>query len=271
MAVQRTWRRAPCSTSWRSRKGGLYRFRDILFTRALHEMDVFLAYDRDQVFEELDGVSYRAFAERAELPEKLRLVFNTFARAFFSDDDRLSMAELIKSFHFYYLSHDHGLIYDYPAGDYQDCVLGPIAAYMQERGVNVRLGSEVGAIEPLQDGGLAIDDERFDHVVLATSSVGARAIAESSPSLKERAPTLVDRLSTLKPSQRYAVWRLWIDRDVREGIPVFLSHGASRRTRRGDALPSHHAPGASSRRAGRCRPRAALLRRARRAGRSGDP
>ena len=204
-------------------KGGLYRFRDILFTRALHEMDVFLAYDREQVFDELDDVSYRAFAERAELPAKLRLVFNTFARAFFSDDDRLSMAELIKSFHFYYLSHDEGLLYDYPAGDYQACVLGPIARYMDERGVEVRLGAEVGAIEPLEGGGFEVDGERFDHVVLATSSVGARVIATSSPKLKERAPRLVDSLAALRPSQRYAVWRLWVDRDVRDGLPVFVS------------------------------------------------
>lgn len=204
-------------------KGGLYRFRDILFTRALHEMDVFLAYDRDQVFDELDDTSYRSFAERAELPAKLRLVFNTFARAFFSDDERLSMAELIKSFHFYYLSHDHGLTYDYPAGDYQECVLGPIARYMEERGVDVRLGEEIGAVEPLDGGGFAIDGERFDHVVLATSSVGARAIAEASPQLEARAGGLVDTLRALRPSQRYAVWRLWVDRDVREGLPVFVS------------------------------------------------
>jgi len=204
-------------------KGGLYRFRDILFTRALHEMDIFLAYDREQVFAELDDVSYRTFAERAELPAKLRLVFNTFARAFFSDDDRLSMAELVKSFHFYYLSHDQGLIYDYPAGDYQDCVLGPIARYMEERDVEVRLGTEVGPIAPLADGGFMVDGERFDHVVLATSSVGARAIAEASPALRQRAPRLVERLAKLEPSQRYAVWRLWIDRDVREGLPVFVS------------------------------------------------
>ena len=204
-------------------KGGLYRFRDILFTRALHEMDVFLAYDEEQVFAELDDVSYRAFAERAELPPKLRLVFNTFARAFFSDDDRLSMAELIKSFHFYYLSHDHGLLYDYPAGDYQECVLGPIARYMDERGVEVRLGVEVGSLVPVEERGFEIDGERFDHVVLATSSVGARAIAASSPRLRERAPDLVDSLTALRPSQRYAVWRLWVDRDVRDGLPVFIS------------------------------------------------
>jgi isorenieratene synthase len=202
---------------------GLYRVRDILFTRALHEMDVFLSYDRETIFAELDAVSYREFAERAELPPKLRLVFNTFARAFFADDDRLSMAELIKSFHFYYLSHDHGLIYEYPAGDYQQTVLRPFRAYMEARGVEIRLGHTCSTLQVDARGGLQVDGESFDHVVLATTSQGARGIVEASPTLREAAPETSERLLAQRSSQRYAVLRLWIDRDVREGLPVFVS------------------------------------------------
>src|SRR5690606_15782541 len=97
---------------------GLFRMRDVIFTRARDEMGVFLEYDPDHTYAQLDDTSFARFAEEACLPGSLRLVFNTFARAFFADEDRLSTAELVKSFHFYYLSHDRGLLYDYLEGDY---------------------------------------------------------------------------------------------------------------------------------------------------------
>ena len=133
------------------------------------------------------------------------------------------MAELIKSFHFYYLSHDHGLIYEYPAGDYQQTVLGPMRAYMEARGVEVRLGHACTSVEVAAGGGLRVDGEPFDHVILATTGGGARAIAEASPTLRAAAPDTSQKLLALRSSQRYAVLRLWIDRDAREGLPVFVS------------------------------------------------
>ncbi len=202
---------------------GLFRLRDLLFTRAIHEMDVFLGYDREATFRELDHVSYAEFARRAELPERLQLVFNTFARSFFADRDRMSMAELVKSFHFYYLSHDHGLLYDYPAGSYEEKVLAPLRAYMEQREVSIQLGRGCAQIEPRAQGGYLADDEVFDYVVLATSAVAATSIVRASPRLSASAPKLAGQLETLRPGQRYAVLRLWITRALRPGLPVFVS------------------------------------------------
>lgn len=217
-------------------KGGLYRFRDILCGPALHKMDVFLKYDETDTFNELDETSYRQFAEEAALPDALRLVFNTFARAFFADEDKLSMAELVKSFHFFYLSHDHGLLYDYPNGDYQETVLAPIRRHLDDLGVTIELGRPVESIA-LCDGGLSVGTERFDYVVLATSPLGAQRIASRSPDLAAASPLLARRLRALSPSQRYAVTRLWLDRDIRADIPVFV---ATERHRLLDAVAACH-------------------------------
>ncbi|MBI4952483.1 MAG: FAD-dependent oxidoreductase [Myxococcales bacterium] len=204
------------------RRRGLFRLRDILFTRARDEMGAFLEYDRDATFAALDQTSFRDFAARAELPPALRLVFATFARAFFADEARLSMAELVKSFHFYFLSHDGGLLYAYPTGDYRRTVTDPIARYLAERGTRIELGAPVDRIG--HDGRhFTVRGERFDDVVLATTSVGARAIALASDDLARRAPDLVAGLAALRPSQRYAVHRLWIDRDARSDVPVFVA------------------------------------------------
>ncbi len=217
-------------------KGGLYRFRDILLGPALHEMDVFLKYDERDTFAALDDVSYRSFAEKAQLPAKLRLVFNTFARAFFADEARMSMAELVKSFHFFYLSHDHGLLYDYPRGDYQQTVLAPLRRYLEHHGVDIQLGRGVEALRR-SGTGFEVDGERFDYVVLATNSVGASRIAATSPELSTESPRLARELSALRPSQRYAVLRLWLDRELRDDIPVFV---ATERERVLDAVTAYH-------------------------------
>jgi isorenieratene synthase len=114
------------------------------WARPFTRCDVFLKYDAEATFDALDDQSYAQFAQEAALPSSLRLVFNTFARAFFAQKDRLSMAELVKSFHFFYLSHDHGLLYDYPMGHYANVVVAPLAKHLEALGVQVQLSRPVG-------------------------------------------------------------------------------------------------------------------------------
>lgn len=206
------------------RAKGLYRMRDIVLSRARDEMGVFLEYDPERTFDAYDGESFDEFAERAELPSKLRVVFNTFARAFFSEGDRLSLAELVKSFHFYYLSNDAGLLYDYPTEHYTEAILSPWQAHMKGLGVTVELGRAVGSVVPLEGGeGFEVDGERFDGVVLACDASGARKIVSGSPELSREYPQLAAQLGAVRSSQRYAVWRLWLDREVRDDVPVFVN------------------------------------------------
>jgi carotenoid phi-ring synthase / carotenoid chi-ring synthase len=221
---------------------GLYRMREVIFTKARDELGVFLEYDPDHTFAGLDDVSFAQFADRACLPPSLRIVFNTFARAFFADESRLSTAELVKSFHFYYLSHDRGLIYDYLEGDYAEAFVAPITDHLERLGVVLRLGAQVEGLEH-RFGGWSIDGARFDHVVMATTSRGARAIAEAS--LTQIAPDLVRRLRRLPNGQRYAVLRIWSDARLRDDVPVFV---ATERERLLDSVTSLHRIGDEARR-----------------------
>lgn len=217
---------------------GLFRMRDVIFTRARDEMGVFLEYDPDHTYAQLDDTSFARFAEEACLPGSLRLVFNTFARAFFADEDRLSTAELVKSFHFYYLSHDRGLLYDYLEGDYARSFVAPVSAHLERLGVEVRLGAGVDHLDRVlaaEGTGWSIDGERYDYVVIATPSGAARAIAERS--LRGVAPELVRRLTRLPDGQRYAVLRIWCDGRLRDDLPVFV---ATERHRVLDSVTSLH-------------------------------
>lgn len=200
---------------------GLYDLREVAFGPAGRKMDAFLRYDPERTFARLDHVSFARFAREAQLPPSLLLVFNTFARAFFADADRISMAELVKSFHFYYLSHDHGLEYDYLEGSYHHDLLEPLREHLVAHGVRIRSGEPVERIDG-EPGALAVHGERFDDVVLAADVPGTRAIVEASPLCAEH-PALREAVAGLRAGQRYSVVRVWIEGAVPDpSLPVFV-------------------------------------------------
>ncbi len=201
---------------------GIYRIRDVALGPAGQEMAVFFRYDAERTFADFDGISFAEFSERAKLPASLRLVFSTFARAFFADAERLSMAELIKSFHSYYLCHDHGLLYLYPDGDYQETVIGPITRHLEGLGVRIETGRPIEGIGRSGDG-FEVAGQRHDAVVLATHVRAAREILERSPFVAQEDPTLAAQLPRLRAGQRYAMLRLWLDRDLEQEVPVFCT------------------------------------------------
>jgi isorenieratene synthase len=146
------------------------------------------------------------------------MAFNTFSRAFFADEKLLSVAELVKGFHAYYLGHDGGLTYDHPVADYEESLLKPIRAHLAAKSVTLRLSTPVLSVSR-DASGFEVNGERFDAVVLATDVVGTRAVLESGRGLEG----LDHRFLTLKPGQRYAVLRVWLDQAARATLPVFVS------------------------------------------------
>jgi isorenieratene synthase len=199
-------------------KAGVFGVGDALQAPGRDLYGLFLEYEHDQTFEKFDHLSFDDFVRRAKVPPRLKLAFDTFARAFFADEDKLSLAELLKSFHFYYLSHDGGLVYDYPVRDYEPAFLSPIREELLKHGATIRLSTPVKALEKTASGFL-VDGEAFDQVVCAPDVVGANAIITRAKGLPE---SLTTQLSKLQPGQRYAVWRLWVDKDARQDIPVFV-------------------------------------------------
>lgn len=199
-------------------RAGVYRFRDVLKAPARDLFGVFLEYDERDTYARYDAVSFADFDRLAKLPPRLKLAFNTFARAFFADEDKLSLAELIKSFHFYYLSNDGGLVYEYPVHDYEPAFLAPMRAELERHGAQLHLSTPVSALERVS-GGFQVNGAAFDDVVLSTDTVGARAIVTNAKGLPSE---VTERFAKLEPGQRYAVLRIWTDKDVREGLPPFV-------------------------------------------------
>lgn len=202
---------------------GFFRWRDVVAKRTRGRLDAFVRFDMERAYEAFDDMTFQQFCDDAALPEELRVSFRTFARAFFSDESELSTADVLRAFHFYYLGHDHGLMYDYPEGDYEATLLGPIRAHLEAHGVEVRLGARAQGIEQGGRRRFAIAGEEYDWVVIAADIPGMQSIVKGSPWLREEHPEFVEDMRALRTSRGYAVWRIWVDRDVRAGLPTFIN------------------------------------------------
>ena len=202
---------------------GFFRWRDVIPRRTRSRLDSFVRFDMEQTYQSLDEVSFGRFCDEAGLPVELRVSFRTFARAFFSDEADLSTADVLRAFHFYYLSHDHGLMYDYPTGDYETTLLAPIRAYLEAHGVELRLSSPVQGVGRGGRRRFRVADEEYDWVVIAADIPGMQSIVDGSPWLSETNPEFVADMKALRTSHGYAVWRIWIDRDVHPGLPTFIN------------------------------------------------
>jgi len=198
-------------------KAGVFRIGDTLKAPGRDLYGLFLEYEHDQTFAKYDSLSFAQFNQLAQVPPQLKLAFSTFARAFFADEDKLSLAELLKSFHFYYLGQDGGLVYGYPTRDYEPAILAPIRAELARHGATLRLSTPVTSLERAET--FRVNGEAFASVVLATDVVGARAIVTEATGLE---PRLIEQFEKLKPGQRYAVLRIWTDKDVRAEMPPFV-------------------------------------------------
>lgn len=202
---------------------GFFRWREVIAKRTRDRLNAFVRFDIKHVYEEFDETSFERFCDEAALPAQLRVSFRTFARAFFSDEAELSTADVLRAFHFYYLSHDLGLMYDYPAGDYEAILLNPIRAHLEANGVDLRLGTPVGSIERGVRKRFRIAAEEYDWAVIAADIPGMQQIVDGSDWLMEAHPDFVANMRALRTSHGYAVWRIWVDRDVRPGLPTFIN------------------------------------------------
>lgn len=202
-------------------KNKFFRFRDVMLNRPSWRMGEFLEYDEARTFAKYDGMTFAEFASEVKLPSPLRLTFNTFARAFFAPAEKLSTAELMKSFHFFYLSHDHGLLYDYFDTDYHEALLEPIFRHLTRHRVSMRLNQPVKEFRR-ENKLFMVGSEAFDYLILASDVTGTKSICRNSPWIESESAETWSQLTSLQASSGYAVYRIWLDRRTGDNFPVFI-------------------------------------------------
>jgi isorenieratene synthase len=202
-------------------KTGIYSYKDALLNPGFRKMTSLLNYNRDKTFSKFDKVSFKDFADDVKLPPEMRLMFTTFSRAFFAEPQYISMAELIKSFHSYFLSNDLGLLYDVLDDDFEDTLWKPAKNYLNQYNSIIALDSKINSFNKDGDHFL-INDERFDYAIIASDVKGTKSIIKNSDYFKNEHPDFYNKMTNLKQSQRYSVLRVWIDKDIRQGVPFFI-------------------------------------------------
>ncbi|TNY36517.1 NAD(P)/FAD-dependent oxidoreductase [Thermomonospora catenispora] len=177
-----------------------------------------------RIYERLDALSARDFLDSVRFPSAARhLAFEVFSRSFFADPAELSAAELALMFHIYFLGSAEGLLFDVPAEPFPRALWDPLGAHLLRLGARLRTGAPVEEVRPRPGGGVLVDGERYDAVVLALDVAGLRDLVERSPELCDAAwRARVGRLRTAPP---FLVSRLWLDRRVRPDRPGFLGTG----------------------------------------------
>ena len=203
------------------RKKGIYSISDAMFKMKGLELLSLLKFDDAKTFNAYDNISFERFAEETNLPPAMKLMFTTFSRAFFAEPQYISMAELIKSFHFYFLSNDHGLIYDVLNDDFQKTFLDPAIKYIVERNGQVFLESPVTAIEQV-NGKFNVQGKIVDYVITASDIPGTKRAIQYSPFIRSSYPEFMNQIQDLKESQRYAVLRIWTDKKLNGDYPFFI-------------------------------------------------
>lgn len=213
--------KTPISNILSMRKSGIYSFKDIFSNPKFSKLITLLTYDREKTFEKFDNVSFKDFADKINLPPEMRLMFTTFSRAFFAEPQYISMAELIKSFHFYFLSNDHGLIYDVLNDDFQKTLLTPAERFIKMNNGEIKLNSPVFSIQKVGNK-FSVNDEFFDYVIFATDIHGTKKIFANSDFIKYSEGKFYDQIMNQKKSQRYAVLRIWMDKGIVDDLPFFV-------------------------------------------------
>jgi isorenieratene synthase len=202
------------------RKHGVFNFLTLINPMSMPFLNL-MKFDFEKTYKQFDGESFESFANRTMMPAKMRLVFNSFARAFFAEPEDMSMAELIKSFHFYFLSNEDGLLYDVLDQDFQHSFIQYCEKFLSAHHATIHYSQPVNTIHKTENG-FEIENQNFDYCVICSDVKHTKRLMQSSTGF-EAWPAAVNKLTDLKQSGRYAVWRLWTDVfEKDQSLPFFI-------------------------------------------------
>jgi isorenieratene synthase len=202
------------------RKYGIVNWKTFLNPLGLPFINL-LAFDFAGTYKKFDSESFASFANRTYMNKKMRLVFNSFSRAFFAEPEDMSMAELIKSFHFYFLSNEDGLLYDVLDSDFQNSFIDYAEIFLKKHNAKIHYSTPVTSLVKTKLG-FNVNGNHFDYCVLCTDVKNTKRIMQEAQGFESYANT-PSQLSSLKQSGRYAVLRLWTDKfESDASLPFFI-------------------------------------------------
>lgn len=212
--------RVPVMNILDMRRYGVFSWQTFVSPFSMPMIDL-LRFDFKKTYKKYDKVSFADFARRTRMNDRMKLIFSSFSRAFFAEPEDMSMAELIKSFHFYFLSNEEGLLYDVLDDDFQHSFLSYCEAFLQKHQASIHLNTPVTSLAKTVTG-FEVNGEAYDYCVLCTDVKHTKRLMQSAQGFEAYGTTL-SALTSLKQTSRYAVLRLWTDRyEADPSLPFFI-------------------------------------------------
>jgi len=212
--------KTPLFNVWGLRKSGIIDWKTLINPYLLPFINL-LQFDFATTYKKFDSESFASFANRTKMNDKMRLVFSSFSRAFFAEPEDMSMAELIKSFHFYFLSNEDGLQYDFMDDNFQHSFISYCEDFLKKHNAKIHYSTPVNELEKT-DKGFLVNNKLFDYCVLCTDVKHTKNLMAKAKGFEAYENT-VSKLISLKQSGRYAVLRLWTDRfESDNNLPIFV-------------------------------------------------
>lgn len=165
-----------------------------------------LAYDGDETYARFDSMSAADYLDSVRFPpEARRMLFEVFAHSFFNPQESMSAAEMLMMFHLYFCGSSEGILFDVLDAPFGVALWNPLEALLRRRGVDVQLGSRISELrEPGEREG----------VVLAVDVTSLRSIVDANAWIAATDDSWRTDIGSLRTAPPFAVWRLWLDRDV---------------------------------------------------------
>lgn len=205
--------------TWRTETLGL---RDLVKVNVPAAMEM-LRFERARTYGQFDRQTAGAYLDSLRFPPLARQrLLHVFAHSCFNPQADMSAAELLQMMHFYFTANHDGLVFDVANQPFSNCIFTPLGKLLERQGVVLRTGVSARALVRDNDGWV-VDTDRdsvtADAVVLATDVPGVKSLVAASPTLDD--PGWRAAIDTLRVTNAFAVWRLWLDRPVAAGRAQF--------------------------------------------------
>ena len=209
--------------TWRTETLGI---RDLMKVNVPAAMAM-LRFDRPRTYAEFDQRTAGAYLDSLNFPPLARQrLLHVFAHSCFNPQADMSAAELLQMMHFYFTANYDGLVFDVADRPFSRGIFQPLGELLGRLGATVCTGTSARALvrqDAAGDGQWVVEADgealTADLVVLATEVPGIKAIVGASRGLDDA--VWRRRIDSLRVTNAFAVWRLWLDRPVAAGRSAF--------------------------------------------------
>ncbi|MCB1597000.1 MAG: FAD-dependent oxidoreductase [Gammaproteobacteria bacterium] len=205
--------------TWRTETLGL---RDLIKVNVPAAMEM-LRFERSRTYGQFDGQTAGAYLDSLRFPPLARQrLLHVFAHSCFNPQADMSAAELLQMMHFYFTANHDGLVFDVANRPFSACIFTPLGSLLDRLGVSLRTGVSARSLVRRDDCWVVETDRdsvTADALVLATDVSAVKSIVAASPTLDDASWRA--SVDTLRVTNAFAVWRLWLDRPVAAGRAQF--------------------------------------------------